>query len=125
MNLKNQKGFAGADITAAILILTIFAGIIASLYANYSSTSREIKIKSEAVNQAIATIEEIKSKSQEYFNEENATKREIKVYDNEQIGNTPYSRTVVIQVKVNINYKSNKKTQTMELSTVIRKEKEV
>ena len=97
MNFKSQKGFTGADVTVAVLIVTIFAGIIASLYGNYSTTSKQIERKSEASNYAIETIEQIKSESEKYFTGDNETNEEITVYNNEQIDNTPYSRTAIIE----------------------------
>ena len=60
MNIRSQKGFAGADVTVAVLIVTIFAAIIATLYQNYVTTSKEIQRKAEATQYAVEVIEDIK-----------------------------------------------------------------
>ena len=65
MDIKGQKGFTGADVTVAVLIITIFAGIIASLYQNYTLSSKQIERKTEATNYAVEAIEEIKANANE------------------------------------------------------------
>ena len=140
MNIKSQKGFTGADVTVAVLIITVFTAIIAALYQNYMRTSKEVEMKSEATNYAVGIIEELKGNSQEFFNSENINERVITLADNEAIDNTGFSKTVVIkdyaamglkkdaevgyvkQISVKIEYKIGKKEQSVELNTIISKE---
>ncbi len=141
MNIRSQKGFTGADVTVAVLIVTVFAAIIATLYQNYVTTSKEIQRKAEATQYAVETIEEIKQNSAEYFTGENETKERIEVCDNEALkDNTAYSKTVFLEdystlglkpdampgyvkkVNVRIAYKLGKDIKSVELSTVISKE---
>lgn len=140
MNIRSQKGFAGADVTVAVLIVTVFAAIIATLYQNYVTTSKEIQRKAEATQYAVETIEEIKQNSAEYFTGDNETKERIEVSDNELIENTGYTKTVFLEdystlglkedaipgyvkkVNVRIAYKLGKDIKSVELSTVISKE---
>ena len=140
MNLRDQKGFTGMDITAAIMIVTIFSAIIATLYQNYSISSKKIERKAEATNYAVQTIEEIKSNTSKYFNEENANQETITVYNNDEIS-AGYTRTAEIvdyaslegnedkqlgyakNVSVTVSYKVGNKEEKVELSTVISKEK--
>lgn len=139
MNIKSQKGFAGTDVIVAILIITVFAGIIVSLYNNYTIASREIERKAKATQYAVDVIEEIKQNSSLYFNTENANKEEIIVCDNEEIEeDKAYTKTVKIkdyatinkeaeigyvkEVQVVLNYKSGKEVRSIELNTVIAKE---
>ena len=140
MNLRSQKGITGMDVTASIVIITIFTAIIAALYQNYAISSKNIERKAQATEYAIETIEEIKSNSSKYFNEENSEKDVITEYNNEPIGNSGFSKTVKITdyvaqegnsdkkhgyaktVQVSINYKVNNKEENVDLSTVISKE---
>ena len=140
MNLRNQKGITGMDITASIMIILIFTSIIVALYQNYATSSKNIERKAQATEYAIETIEEIKSNTSEYFNEENSEKGEIIVYNNETIESTGFSKTAKItdyaaqegnsdkkfgyakEVEVSINYKVNNKEESVDLSTVISKE---
>ena len=136
--LKKENGFTGADVTVAVLIVTVFASIIATLYSNYSNTSKMIERKAEATRYAVETIETIKGNSENYFNNENATKNQITVYDNTEIGSTGYARSAIVEdyatyntsatpgiakiVRVKVSYKANKQTNSVELETVISKE---
>ena len=140
MNIKSQKGFTGADVTVAVLIVTIFAAIIATLYQNYVTTSKQIERKAQATQYAVEVIEEIKNNSSKYFTEDNATAERIDISDNEAIGNTGYSKTVFLEdystlglkedakvgyvkkVNVRITYKVKNKVESVELSTIISKE---
>ena len=138
MDIKGQKGFTGADVTVAVLIITIFAGIIASLYQNYTLSSKQIERKTEATNYAVEAIEEIKANANEYLTGDNESKEVIQVYENTPIGNTGYSKTVTLEdykqkngeanvgyvklVEVTIKYKVGNKDETVELSTTISKE---
>ncbi len=139
MKIRSQKGFTGMDVTIAVLIITIFASMIAALYGNYVKTSKDIERKAKAVDYAINAIENAKSRSAEFFNEENAKKGEIIEYNNDD-NNTGFSTTTRIsdyatlgykddaelgyvkRVKVTVSYKLNKETKTVELSTFISKE---
>ena len=136
MNLKSKRGYTTADVVVAILIIVVFAGIMVTLYQNYSTVSKEVERKSKAT---VELIEEIKQNDYEYFNEENELKDKITVYDNEPIEeDTAYSKTVTVEdysvqkedavpglvknVYVTVSYKLGNETQSVELSTIISKE---
>ena len=58
MKIKNnQKGYSLIDVTVAILVITIFTGIIASLFVQISYNSSMIQLQSVAYNYAIRTLE--------------------------------------------------------------------
>ena len=140
MTIKNQKGFTGADVTVAVLLITIFSAIIVTLYQNYILTSKQIERKSQATQYAVETIEEIKNNSSQYFTEENANIERQVIADNEAIDDTGYSKTVTLEdystlglkedalpgyvkkVNVIISYKLGKNTESVELNTIISKE---
>lgn len=60
MNLRNNRGFTGVDISIALVIMVLLVGIITSLVYNFGITSKEINRKSEATYLAIQVIEGIK-----------------------------------------------------------------
>ena len=58
MKIKNnQKGYSLIDVTVAILVITIFTGIIASLFVQISYNSSMIQLQSVAYNYAIRVLE--------------------------------------------------------------------
>lgn len=59
MNLKNQKGITGVDIAAAICILSIFTGILATLFYNIAVTNESVRRNATANRYIVAVIEEI------------------------------------------------------------------
>ena len=139
MKVKSQKGFTGIDIAIAVMIITIFAAMIAALYANYTKSSKEIERRAQAVEYAINAIEKVKANSAQYFNEENAKREEIVEYNNED-DDTGFNTVTRIRdyaslgyrsdaqlgyvkrVKVTVDYKMNKETKKIELSTFIARE---
>lgn len=82
MNLRSNKGFTGVDITVAIIIISIFAGVIAILFYNYNITSQEIERKSKATEYAVAVIEKIKNTSFESSNVYVSDEKNLKEYNN-------------------------------------------
>lgn len=61
MNLKSQKGFTGIDITVAVIIITLFMSIIATVFFNLNQTAKSLERKTEATYIAIDVIEKIKA----------------------------------------------------------------
>ena len=58
MKIKNnQSGYSLVDVTVAILVITIFTGIIASLFVQISYNSSMIQLQSVAYNYAIRALE--------------------------------------------------------------------
>lgn len=83
MNIKDDKGFTGVDITVAIIIVVIFVGIIATLFFNYSITSQEIERQGKASEYSISIIEKIKNDNfEKYKKGENL---DYNLYENESI----------------------------------------
>ena len=140
MNIRSQKGFAGADVTVAVLIVLIFSAIIVTLYQNYVSTAKQIERKAEATQYAVETMEKIKQNSSDFFTEENAPLERQTIVENQPIDNTGYSKTVFLEdysilglredavpgyvkkVNVIIEYKIGKNTESVELNTIISKQ---
>lgn len=133
MDLKNERGVTGIDITISVIILGLFIGLIVSLMYGISQTSKDIERKTEATNYAISEIEKLKAENFETLENKETS---------EYIDDTPYYKTIEIIdyadleynegqnkerglvkiVTVEISYKSGKEDKKVELSTVLSKE---
>ena len=60
MNIRNNKGVTGVDLSVALIIIVLFVGIISSLVYNFAVTSRNVNRKSIATDIAIGKIENLK-----------------------------------------------------------------
>lgn len=131
--MKSEKGYTGVDIAISIVVLFIFVSLIASLSYRVNSSSQEIELKSKASELAISEIEAIKNKTWEDITTEDPAYREMTEIEE------GYARTIFVQdyhdidatktpdivkrIIVQIQYNDKGKTQTVELSTLIAKEK--
>ena len=99
MNLRNQKGFTGADVIIAVLVIAVFGSIIIGLYNNYTIVSKEVERKADNTAYSKTAI--------------------IKDY---AATNTKAQLGYVKEVQVVLNYKLGKEVQSVELNTIIAKE---
>ena len=131
--MKSEKGYTGVDIAISIVVLFIFVSLIASLSYRVNSSSQEIELKSKASELAVSEIETIKNKTWEDITTEDPAYREmteieegyartILVQDYNDIDDTK-TPDIVKRIIVQIQYNDKGKTQTVELSTLIAKEK--
>lgn len=131
--MKSEKGYTGVDIAISIVVLFIFVSLIASLSYRVNSSSQEIELKSKASELAVSEIETIKNKTWEDIITEDPAYREmteieegyyrtILVQDYHDIDATK-TPDIVKRIIVQIQYNDKGKTQTVELSTLIAKEK--
>lgn len=131
MKKGNQKGLAVVDISIAIIVLFIFISVISILAYNFSSSSKEVELKSHALEIAIREIETMKNKSIEELETEDINYRsaqeietgfirEILVQDYSEI-NPDKMSGIVKKITVKIQYKFKKQIETVELSTVVSK----
>lgn len=147
MNIKNNKGITGVDITIAIIILALFVSLITSMFYNVTIIGRTVNRKAEAVYIAIQVIEAAKqigydelpkgetdettSLTLEELNtklEENAITLkngysvDIKVENYRKIKGDLTLEDILKRITVTVNYKEQNKEQSVELNTVIIKE---
>ena len=133
MNLKNEKGATGIDITISVIVLVLFIGLIVSLMYGINKSSKDIERKTEATNYAISEIEKLKAEDFETLE----TKQTSGYIDD-----TPYYKTIKVidyadleenkgqnkepglvkKVTVEISYRSGKEDKKVELTTVLSKE---
>lgn len=141
MNVKNEKGITGIDITLSVILIAIFIGILTTISYNIQNNEKQASRQAEALNYAIETIEEIKSLD---FSEL-PTVGNSKItgfadgYITDSVGKaTPYYRTVTVQdyneinsnsesevvkrVTVEISYKYQNESKSITLSTIKGKE---
>lgn len=134
MNLKSQKGFTGIDITVAVIIITLFMSIIATVFFNLNQTAKSLERKTEATYIAIDVIEKIKALD---YNEivqdikaikdiqEGAKKDgylidvKIEKYNNDTNNEID---DLVKTIIVKVDYKVGKNIENVELKTTVTRE---
>lgn len=132
--MKSEKGYTGIDIAISVIVLFIFVSLIATVFYKFNSSSKETKLKAKATAIAVEEIEKIKNKTiSDIETEENTSYRNtteieeglyrtITVQDYHDIDKTKVSG-LVKKVTVQIQYMFKGKGQTVELSTIISKER--
>ena len=145
--LKNEKGVTGVDITIAIILITIFVAIIATLFFNIRKTSSDIERRTQATAYAVSIIEQIKANGFEALPTVSDGTNIITGYEDKYIQDngvdTPYYQTirvedyseivestgeeeiqsdVVKKITVTIAYKSGNENQEISLSTSMSKD---
>ena len=144
MKIKYEKGVSGIEVAIVVVLLFIFVSVIASLIYRINSKSNEIELKSEATSIAVDEIELIKNTDFSEFEELNKTSttdkngnslvnqptskegfyKTIIVKDYTDIeGNEDKISDLVKKVTVKISYMFKSKEQSVELSTLLLKEK--
>lgn len=135
--MKNNKGFTTADVAIAIIIITIFVGIITTVFYNFYLTSTSKNRNAIATNCIIDVIEQAKSMKYEEVNQDNinllvedllskgsipngyTVTAEVQKY-NETEGNTDKQDLIKI-LKVKVEYMLSNKTEKIEISTLLTK----
>ena len=144
MKIKNEKGVSGIEVAIVVVLIFIFVSVIASLIYRINSKSNEIELKSEATSIAVDEIELIKNTDFSEFEKLNKTSttdkngnslvnqptskegfyKTIIVEDYTDIeGNEDKISDLVKKVTVKISYMFKSKEQSVELSTLLLKEK--
>ena len=142
MTIRSQKGFTGIDIAISVIVITIFASLIAVLIYRLNSSISELEKKSEAIYIAMDEIEKIKAKGFEVYEEmdKNTTKDDTgKDLKNQETDKEGYSKTISIldytdiagnetkqknkvkEITVTIKYIFQGEEQALELSTILAK----
>lgn len=142
---KEEKGYTGVDIAISVVVLFLFVSIIAILSYNMNSISREIELKSKASAIAVEEIEKIKNEitfdeiaersikngNSEYFptteisenGKQTGFYKTILVEDYADHNTTEAVEGYVKKVMVKIQYRWKGKDETVELATIVSKEK--
>ena len=129
--MKRNKGFTGVDIAVSVVIFTIFVTVIASMFYNLSVAENRIQRKTEATNLAIKVIETMKVIEFDKLTEgmtindiNNLITDKIEVPNgyNVTVGvdNSTYPDVIKI-ISVQIDYKSGKQDETINIETLVKK----
>ena len=116
INWKQNKGISTIDIVVAIIILTLFVGVIGSLYYQIAYHNAAIRMNAMAVNYAVKIAENIDKityeEVQETLNDTLKTEFEIKEafnptiqvenYNEEDLSKEDIIKKVTIRIDYNI-----------------------
>lgn len=113
MNIKSEKGFTGADISVALVIIVLFAGLISSLLYSFGVKSKEIDRKSDATYLAVSIIEGIKQMDYDSVKED--TNGGLTVADIETVTGSTIDVADGYSVTINVqNYKDKVGDETLK-----------
>lgn len=142
-NIKNEKGITAIDIVLSVIIITVFTTLIGGLIIRININSKESERKSIAMSYATQEIEKIRAEKSidDYINKGISTEEIIenvdiykdniytgfhkKVYIKDYVlvkKDTSKIPNLLKEVTVEISYKINGKTESVQLSTYITKE---
>lgn len=148
MNLRDQRGVTGIDITISVILITILISLITVLSYNIQKSSQDVQRRTEATSYAVEVLERVKSEGfdilpkagngntidDERFEdkyivdasgEPTGFYQEVRVEDYSELRGDEGSQKVpdlLKRVTVTISYKSGTDTKTVELSTLMSKE---
>lgn len=139
INFKNSDGFAASDAIMAIIIITIFTAIIATLTYNIYLSNTSLKRMSKANNYIVDIFEYIDKTYYEEVNQENVKKyfNEKYYYDSDKVtpkenaeveavgkddeeSNTPYRVIVNVQNYNEMEGNNNKLDLVKEITTTVK-----
>ena len=134
MNLKNNKGFTGIDISVATIVFIVFASIISMLFYNMAVSSKKIERKTVATNLCIEIIEALKESPFDKLTKTEEASMDIETLQtisgktiNLPNGYVPeiiiedYKEENVIKILiVTISYKENNKNEEITIETLVK-----
>lgn len=134
MNLKNNKGFTGIDISVATIVFIVFASIISMLFYNVAVSSKKIERKTVATNLCIEIIEALKESPFDKLTKTEEASMDIETLQtisgktiNLPNGYVPkiiiedYKEENVIKIlRVTISYKENNKNEEITIETLVK-----
>lgn len=145
MEIRNDKGITGVDITIAVIILTIFITLITNMFYNVNMIGTSINRKSEATYIAIQVIEATKQinydklpsgeteeetelaieelntllEDANKINLKNGYSVEIKVENYRKIKQDTTLEDIIKRITVTVKYNEKAKEKNVEISTVV------
>lgn len=129
IKLKNSNGFAASDALMAIIIITAFTGIIATLAYNIYLSNTSLKRMSKANNYIIDVFEYIDKIYYEEVTEENLLTYVNKKYDNSLVKavnmeetdtKTPFKIIIQVQKYNELNGNADKLDLVKEISMTVK-----
>lgn len=133
INLKNNKGISMVDVIIAMMILTLFVGVIGSLYYQIVYYNSAIKMNAKAVSYAITIAEDTDKMAYEDVNSDwlNQIAKERYAIENgfiveinvENYSNIDSSKEDIIKiVSIKVNYEFLNEARSYEIKKLKIKE---
>lgn len=122
--IRGEKGYTGIDIAISVVVLFLFISLIAFLSYGFNSATREIELKSKAIEIALTQIEKIKGEpindvqDTEIVNLPQGFSGKIQVIDYSSI-DTQATSGKVKKITISITYQVKQEEQKVELSAII------
>ena len=117
MNLKANKGVSTVDVVVAIIILSLFVGVIGNLYYQVAKNSSMIRYNTVAVYYAIKIAEDIDEMAYEEVNDNLTEKYQLPEGFTATLNIEKYNKNdstkqdVIKKVNITINYTFLNETQ--------------
>lgn len=134
-NIKSNRGISMVDVVAAILILSMFVGVIGNLYYNILYQSNLIRYNAIAVYYSIKIAEDIDKMAYNEVTEDlNETLKEkysipdfitMKLYVEDYKKDDPTKQDIIKTVRIEAQYKCFEDTRTYKISKLKISEKGV
>lgn len=125
---SNNKGVTGIDLTVAIIILTLYTGIIVTLMSNTYRTSTEIQMGANAMSYATMVLEKVDEKAYEEIDNNFVTKLkssgEVQMNDNYtvEISTNELEENMFKKVQVSVKYNLNGEEKSIVINKLKIKE---
>lgn len=126
--ISNNKGVTGIDLTVAIIILTLYTGIIVTLMSNTYRTSIEIQMGANAMSYATMVLEKVDEKAYEEIDNNFVTKLkssgEVQMNDNYtvEISTNELEENMFKKVQVSVKYNLNGEEKSIVINKLKIKE---
>lgn len=126
--ISNNKGVTGIDLTVAIIILTLYTGIIVTLMSNTYRTSTEIQMGANAMSYATMVLEKVDEKAYEEIDNNFVTKLkssgEVQMNDNYtvEISTNELEENMFKKVQVSVKYNLNGEEKSIVINKLKIKE---
>ena len=126
--ISNNKGVTGIDLTVAIIILTLYTGIIVTLMSNTYKTSAEIQMGANAMSYATMVLEKVDEKAYEEIDNNFVTKLkssgEVQMNDNYtvEISTNELEENLFKKVQVSVKYNLNGEEKSIVINKLKIKE---
>lgn len=126
--ISNNKGVTGIDLTVAIIILTLYTGIIVTLMSNTYRTSTEIQMGANAMSYVTMVLEKVDEKAYEEIDNNFVTKLkssgEVQMNDNYtvEISTNELEENMFKKVQVSVKYNLNGEEKSIVINKLKIKE---
>lgn len=132
MNIKNNKGITGVDLSIAMIVILIFVSLVTTLIFNYTKNAKEVTRKSTATYMIIDILEYAKNSNYEEITQEmindyinNNNNLQVQGYVVSALVEGPIdlfgenAENVMKKITAKVKYYSNNKEQELSIYTIV------